>query len=145
VRNETKKFAARTALISLFRRADEAARTVYVANVNGNLTLENVKEFFSVCGPVSLTKLAGEADGTRLTRFAFVEFVSIESVPKVRASPVAAPQRAFVYSLPFPPGAGARWEDTGRLPAQDPAGTGLCHLHVFLSLLQAALPFMPNA
>lgn len=58
-------------------------RTVYVANVNSQLTLDNIREFFSVCGPVSLTKLAGEADGTRLTRFAFVEFVSSDSVPGV--------------------------------------------------------------
>lgn len=62
-------------------RADEIARTIYVGNVNANLTEDQVQEFFSACGPVVITKLAGEGgDATRPVRFAFVEFAHTEAV-----------------------------------------------------------------
>jgi len=64
------------------QRMDEVARTIYVGNVNTALTDEHLKEFFGSCGPVVITKLAGEADGTRPTRFAFVEFQEIEAAQK---------------------------------------------------------------
>lgn len=67
------------------QRADEVARTIYVGNVNTALTDEHLKEFFSSCGPVVITKLAGDADGNRPTRFAFVEFEHIESAHKAIA------------------------------------------------------------
>lgn len=70
-------------IISIVYRADEIARTVYVGNVNNSLTDEHLKEFFGSCGEVLFTKLAGEADGSRPTRFAFVEFRTMDMAAKV--------------------------------------------------------------
>lgn len=66
-------------------RAEEVGRTIYVGNVNSSLTDDHLREFFGSCGKVVLTKLAGETDGTRSTRFAFVEFSTVDESTKALA------------------------------------------------------------
>ncbi|KAJ9450896.1 Polyadenylate-binding protein-interacting protein 8 [Diplonema papillatum] len=51
-------------------------RTVHVANVNSQVTDEEVSAFFSQMGQVTYLKLAG--DEGKPTRFAFVEFATVE-------------------------------------------------------------------
>ncbi|KAL9649176.1 hypothetical protein ABK040_004197 [Willaertia magna] len=57
---------------------DQIGRTVYVGNVDVSLTEDDLKEFFDAnCGPVTKVVLAG--DVIHSARFAFVEFLHLES------------------------------------------------------------------
>eukprot|EP01087_Luapelamoeba_hula_P013553 TRINITY_DN386_c0_g1_i2.p1 TRINITY_DN386_c0_g1~~TRINITY_DN386_c0_g1_i2.p1 ORF type:complete len:534 (+),score=100.61 TRINITY_DN386_c0_g1_i2:75-1604(+) len=53
------------------------SRTVYVSGVDPELTEDHLIQFFSVCGTVTQCRLCG--DGRHPTRFAFVEFASVEA------------------------------------------------------------------
>uniref|UniRef100_A0A6U3E2W7 RRM domain-containing protein n=1 Tax=Paramoeba aestuarina TaxID=180227 RepID=A0A6U3E2W7_9EUKA len=55
-------------------------RTVYVGQVDLNLTEDQIKDFFSDCGAVTKVALAG--DSAHTTRFAFVEFADLTAVKK---------------------------------------------------------------
>ncbi|OZJ03436.1 hypothetical protein BZG36_03183 [Bifiguratus adelaidae] len=56
---------------------DEMSRTVYVGNLAQTITQDEIATFFGSCGPVTFVKLAG--DPTQATRYAFVEFATIEA------------------------------------------------------------------
>ncbi|EFC42906.1 predicted protein [Naegleria gruberi] len=57
---------------------DQINRTVYVGNADISLTEDDLKEFFDAnCGPVTKVVLAGDA--VHSARFAFVEFLHMES------------------------------------------------------------------
>ncbi|TPX56439.1 hypothetical protein SpCBS45565_g08412 [Spizellomyces sp. 'palustris'] len=58
------------------QKAEEIARTVYVGNINSNVTEEDVRQCFGGCGPIAHVKMAG--DPGQVTRFAFVEFITQE-------------------------------------------------------------------
>ena len=60
-------------------RQDKLARTIYVGNLNPMIGKEHVEDFFSVCGKIEITKLAGNASQPAMARYAFVEFQSVES------------------------------------------------------------------
>jgi len=61
-------------------KANKIARTVYVGNLNTTITEKELMDFFSVCGPISYAKMAG--DVTHPSRFAFLEFATIEAARK---------------------------------------------------------------
>jgi RNA recognition motif-containing protein len=54
---------------------EEVARTVYVGNVNPSTTPEELMNFFSVCGPITFCRMAG--DDAHTNRFAFIEFATL--------------------------------------------------------------------
>ncbi|KAK9702851.1 hypothetical protein K7432_011051 [Basidiobolus ranarum] len=56
-------------------KVEEITRTVYVGNINTNITEAELIKFFSTCGPVIYVKMAGDA--AQPTRFAFLEFSNI--------------------------------------------------------------------
>ncbi|OUM61408.1 hypothetical protein PIROE2DRAFT_69620, partial [Piromyces sp. E2] len=58
-------------------KANKIARTVYVGNLNTSISEKELMDFFSVCGPISYAKMAG--DVTHPSRFAFLEFATIEA------------------------------------------------------------------
>ncbi|KAL1920554.1 uncharacterized protein VTP21DRAFT_931 [Calcarisporiella thermophila] len=57
-------------------KAEEIARTVYIGNLSSSLPEEEIIRFFSNCGPVAYLKMSGDA--TQPTRFAFMEFATLE-------------------------------------------------------------------
>ncbi|XP_038588963.1 splicing regulatory glutamine/lysine-rich protein 1 isoform X2 [Micropterus salmoides] len=62
-------------------KIDEIRRTVYVGNLNSQITTaDQLLEFFKQVGDVKFVRMAG--DETQPTRFAFVEFVEQESVAR---------------------------------------------------------------
>ncbi|KND02937.1 hypothetical protein, variant [Spizellomyces punctatus DAOM BR117] len=65
-----------TDLPAPINKAEEIARTVYVGNINSNVTEEDVRQCFGGCGPIAHVKMAG--DPGQVTRFAFVEFITQE-------------------------------------------------------------------
>ncbi len=52
---------------------EEIARTVYCGNINSRVSIPQIVDFFSECGPVAFIRMAGNEQ--QPTRFAFVEFV----------------------------------------------------------------------
>jgi arginine/serine-rich splicing factor 12 len=58
-------------------KANKIARTVYVGNLNTSITEKELIDFFSVCGPISYAKMAG--DVSHPSRFAFLEFATIDA------------------------------------------------------------------
>jgi arginine/serine-rich splicing factor 12 len=62
---------------SNMQKMEEVARTVYVGNINGSVTPEQLMNFFSVCGPISFCRMAG--DSSHPARFAFIEFTTLAS------------------------------------------------------------------
>lgn len=64
------------------KKQQEIARTVYVGNVNCDLTHEQLSDFFHQnCGPTNIVKLAGETTG-KPSRFAFIEFCNVDAAGK---------------------------------------------------------------
>jgi len=59
------------------QQSDEVSRTVYVGNVNSEVTPELLQSTFEVCGKITYSRLAG--DGTHPSRFAFIEFATKEA------------------------------------------------------------------
>ncbi len=53
-------------------KADEVHRSIYIGNLASCLPENDVIKFFSICGPVTYLRLAG--DPTHPSRFAFLEF-----------------------------------------------------------------------
>ncbi|XP_065905520.1 splicing regulatory glutamine/lysine-rich protein 1-like [Dysidea avara] len=60
-------------------KIEEIRRTIYVGNLNTNITADQVMSFFHPVGEVKYVRMAG--DETQPTRFAFVEFSDQASVP----------------------------------------------------------------
>jgi arginine/serine-rich splicing factor 12 len=65
------------------QKADEVARTVYVGNLNSQITADQLVKFFSVCGPISFCRMAG--DDSHPARFAFIEFEHISGAQAAMA------------------------------------------------------------
>ncbi|OLY81127.1 Splicing regulatory glutamine/lysine-rich protein 1 [Smittium mucronatum] len=58
-------------------KAEEISRTVYVGNITSQISDQELMDFFGCCGYVAYVKMAG--DGQQPTRFAFIEFTTIEA------------------------------------------------------------------
>ncbi|KAL9652408.1 hypothetical protein ABK040_015993 [Willaertia magna] len=58
----------------------EIARTVYIGNIDQRVTPSDLVDLFSICGPISYIKMAG--DDKHPCRFAFIEFLEIEAANK---------------------------------------------------------------
>jgi arginine/serine-rich splicing factor 12 len=58
----------------------EIARTIYIGNVNSRVSAAELVDFFSVCGPLAYIRMAG--DDSQPTRFAFIEFLEVESAQR---------------------------------------------------------------
>eukprot|EP01105_Mastigella_eilhardi_P016491 TRINITY_DN3772_c0_g2_i1.p1 TRINITY_DN3772_c0_g2~~TRINITY_DN3772_c0_g2_i1.p1 ORF type:complete len:199 (-),score=40.76 TRINITY_DN3772_c0_g2_i1:43-639(-) len=56
---------------------EQVTRTIYVSGIDVHIGEEQLRQFFSVCGPVTVMKLCG--DMQHPSRFAFVEFATIEA------------------------------------------------------------------
>lgn len=64
------------------KKMEEIQRTVYIGNVNCDLTEQQLVDFFTdQCGPIVIVKMAGETLG-KPSRFAFVEFYEIFAAQK---------------------------------------------------------------
>jgi len=61
--------------ISNAQKAEEVARTVYVGNVNSQISTEQLINFFARCGPITYCRMAG--DESHPSRFAFIEFATL--------------------------------------------------------------------
>jgi RNA recognition motif-containing protein len=58
---------------------EELARTVYVGNVSSSATNADLLRHFGCCGPVTLIRISGSQGQTDATRYAFVEFTTIDA------------------------------------------------------------------
>eukprot|EP00455_Lapot_gusevi_P031616 TRINITY_DN3435_c0_g1_i3.p1 TRINITY_DN3435_c0_g1~~TRINITY_DN3435_c0_g1_i3.p1 ORF type:complete len:211 (+),score=44.88 TRINITY_DN3435_c0_g1_i3:100-732(+) len=59
------------------KRIEETARTIYVGNLDPMVTEDHLRKVFEPCGDILYVKLSG--DPQQLNRYAFIEFVRLES------------------------------------------------------------------
>ncbi|KAH3759880.1 splicing regulatory glutamine/lysine-rich protein 1 [Pelomyxa schiedti] len=72
---EAHRTLAKSGMGGNMQNADEVARTIYVGNINGKITAEQLMSFFQACGPIGFCRMAG--DESHPARFAFIEFETI--------------------------------------------------------------------
>jgi RNA recognition motif-containing protein len=58
---------------------DEVLRTIYVGNLSPSTTNADVMRQFGCCGPVTMIRISGNQAQTDATRYAFVEFTTVEA------------------------------------------------------------------
>jgi len=62
------------------QKMEEVARTVYVGNVNSQVSAQQLMAFFAGCGDINYCRMAG--DDSHPSRFSFIEFATLEAAQK---------------------------------------------------------------
>lgn len=70
-------------LLGATDKTEEVKRTVYIGNLNPQITIQMLEQFFAMCGTIAASRMADTGDAT--SRFGFIEFTNTDASAKALA------------------------------------------------------------